>query len=159
MSPAWGSQTKRYVLPRRSLTRQVTVLTDETPVALFTPAPLRRKLCSDERSRTTIVYAPARSVRTGAPAAVLSVIVSPGPTVATSFWTAAEPGTAIARAARAAAETRAGRGRMMRLTFFSFRCCAVVGRRVGAREKPARRKSALAASCYRGSDTSTKGSL
>jgi hypothetical protein len=61
------------------------------------------------------VYTPARSDRTGAPAAVRNVIVSLGPTVATSLGVAAVPGSASARAAIAVAAAAEPRGRIVRV--------------------------------------------
>src|SRR5688572_15124563 len=57
---------------------------------------------------------PARNDRTDAPAAVRRVIVSPAPTVATSFGVAAEPGTARARAPTTAAVAVAASKRTIR---------------------------------------------
>src|SRR5919109_229767 len=127
MSSECGSQTKRYAFPRTTLILHVALPVPPTLVALFTPAPLIRKLCSDERSRTDTVYTPARRVRTGAPEAVLSEMVSPGPTVATSRGTAAFPGTANAAAPTTTAAATAGARTRMRFMGVLLRWIACRG--------------------------------
>ena len=58
-----------------------------TPVFLFAPGAIRWKLSDFVRSLMVILYAPAVSCLTRAPAAVLRVIADFGPTCATSFFT------------------------------------------------------------------------
>ena len=76
-----------------SLSFQVVVPVPATVDFLFTPLPTRWKLCSFDRSRTTIEYVPAFTpwCRT-APPALRSEIVFFGPTVASSFGVGAAGG-------------------------------------------------------------------
>ena len=79
--PECGSQTNavRAVL---KVTFHVTLPVHADSVARSTPGPVRWKLCSSDRSLTSISYAPGSSFVTRVPCASVSEIVKPGPTVA-----------------------------------------------------------------------------
>ena len=78
----------RYApLPAAKATFHVTVPRNLTPVFLLTPAAVRWKLSVFVRSVTLMLYVPAASCFTRAPAAVFREIVVLGPTWATSFFT------------------------------------------------------------------------
>src|SRR5215211_2674790 len=96
MKARCGSQTYLYV-PFFNVTVQVFVPLNVTLVSLLTPGPVRWKLWLVALSLTVMAYLPGLSVLTFLPPLV-SVIVVPGPTDATSLVVAAPVGAATTSA-------------------------------------------------------------
>src|SRR2546430_5832569 len=104
MTAAWGSQMYVY-LPTFSFTVHVAVPVNATPVVLATPGPTRWKLWIADLSLTRTTYVPCLSFLTILPA-LLSVMVKPGPSVATrivAFGAAWAPDTAAVAVTASAA--------------------------------------------------------
>src|SRR5512144_2487671 len=92
---ACGSQRKRSVPVLASFIFQVLVPTNETVVRRSKPGATTCASWKLERSRTTTVYVPSLSDLTALPAAVVKVIVYPGPDVRASFLVACGVGGVV----------------------------------------------------------------